>query len=86
MTELNPHGINVTGQPFWNGVHKGWWTKPDIGQLVDAYEQAYADHKSGRVNRTALRDFAMQYDHKKVAELYAKPAIDELLERMKNRG
>jgi glycosyltransferase involved in cell wall biosynthesis len=84
MDEVNPLGIQVDGEPFWNGVHKGWWIKPYIQDLADAYEQAYLNR--GKVNRKELRDFAGQYDAVNVTEQYAKPALGELLERMKKRG
>jgi glycosyltransferase involved in cell wall biosynthesis len=84
MEELNPLGAQVGGQPFWNGVHKGWWIKPDIGELAAAYEQAYLNRNT--VDHAALRGFAKEYDVKTIAERYAVPAVDELLERMKKRG
>lgn len=83
MEELNPHGISVDGEPFWNGVHKGWWIRPDISGLVDAYEQAYLNRNN--VDQDKLVAFASTYDYKTVAEQYTAPAIDELLMRMKRR-
>lgn len=83
MEELNPHGIQVTGEPFWNGVHKAWWTKPSVRQIVDAYEKSYVQRED--VNRDKLRDFALEYDKDRVAELYMKPAIEILAERVKSR-
>ena len=38
MTELNPYGYQVDGEPFFNGVHRGWWTRPNIGEMVQALE------------------------------------------------
>jgi glycosyltransferase involved in cell wall biosynthesis len=84
MTELNPHGLHVGGEPFWNGVHKGWWTKPYIGQIVAAFERAYEDRD--KVQRDKLREFALGYDLDLVSGKYMEPAIDELAERMKKRG
>lgn len=31
-------GFLVTGEPFWNPVHKGWWTRPHIGSIVAGYQ------------------------------------------------
>ena len=82
MPEVNPHGVNVSGEPFWNGVHKGWWVRPSIAGIVAAYEQAYRERDS--VDRVKLRRFAVEnYDKDHVAETYMKPAIEELLERVK---
>lgn len=84
MTELNPHGFNVAGDPFWNGVHKGWWAKPRIGEIVDAYREEYEIRCDER-ERAQLREFALQYDKELVAVQYMKPAIEELLLRMEAR-
>jgi len=83
MEELNPLGIQVDGEPFWNGVHKGWWTRPAVPGLVQAYEDAYAaraDVKPGK-----LRQFAREYDVDKVAVEHMGPAVEELLSRMSRR-
>jgi glycosyltransferase involved in cell wall biosynthesis len=82
MPELNPLGISVGGEPFWNGVHKGWWVKPSVGEIVAAYEQAYANRD---VPRDELREFAGEYSVENVAERHMKPAVDELLARMEAR-
>jgi glycosyltransferase involved in cell wall biosynthesis len=80
MNEVNPLGLQVDGQPFWNGVHKGWWISPSVSQIVDAYEKAYQERKL--VNRAKLRKFAKTYDYKTVSKTYMQPAIAELLDRM----
>ena len=28
MEELNPDGLQVDGEPFYNGVHRAWWIRP----------------------------------------------------------
>jgi len=80
MEEVNPLGLHVDGQPFWNGVHKGWWLSPRVDQIADAYEQAYQDRKN--VNSAKLRKFARTYDFRKVSKTYMQPAVAELLDRM----
>lgn len=82
MTEVNPLGTQVDGQPFWNGVHKGWWISPDIGQIADAYEQAYQNRKIPYAPDVKLREFAETYDFRVVSEKYMQPAVEELLARM----
>ncbi len=82
MEEVNPLGIQVDGDPFWNGVHKGWWVRPGIAQVADAFERAYSE----RPDREKLREFAMGYDADAVAEKYMRPAVEELLSRMARRG
>jgi glycosyltransferase involved in cell wall biosynthesis len=79
MPELNPHGISVDGDPFWNGVHKGWWIRPSVSEIEDGLEQAYLSQKD--LDRNQIREFALTYDKDVVAEKYMKPAIETLLER-----
>ena len=83
MEELNPYGISLDGVPFWNGVHQGWWTRPDVSQMTDAFSRSY--EMKHTVDLAQLREFAMGYDIRNVAEKYMLPAVDELLERMLSR-
>lgn len=83
MTELNPLGTEVGGEPFWNGVHKGWWVKPSIPEIVSAYEKAYLARDD--MDHGALREFAGNYDANAVAAEFMKPAVSELLSRMEAR-
>ena len=76
MIELNPHGIAVTGEPFWNGVHRGWWIRPNMTQLADAFEQAYLNRDS--VDREKLRQFALHYDIDRVADEHMAGVIEGL--------
>lgn len=77
MEELNPHGTQVDGQPFWNGVHKAWWIRPDIPELTAAFMKAYESRDD--VDRGRLREFAGEYDMNLVSEEFMKPAIEGLL-------
>ena len=81
MTELNPYGIRVSGQPFWNGVHKGWWTAPSIAEIDEAFETTYQNRDS--VDRDKLREFALEYDVNTVMDKYMAPALEELAIRLK---
>jgi glycosyltransferase involved in cell wall biosynthesis len=85
MPELNPLGISVDGTPFYNGVHKGWWTRPDLGELVMAYERSYKERPDDKL-RADLREFALGYDKDFVAEEYMAPAIGELLNRVQGKA
>jgi glycosyltransferase involved in cell wall biosynthesis len=80
MPELNPHGISVGGEPFWNGVHKGWWIKPYVSEIFTAYEKVYEMRHD--VNRDKLREWARAYDKDVVAEQYMKTAVEELLDKV----
>lgn len=83
MPELNPFGQNVEGLPFWNGVHRGWWTRPDMRGIYEAFHEAY--EKKDETDRKQLRDFASNYEVNHVAEKYMGPAIAELGRRMELR-
>jgi glycosyltransferase involved in cell wall biosynthesis len=83
MVEINPYGVKVGGQPFWNGVHKGWWISPSVTQIVDAYEQAYEQRKN--VDAKRLRRFARGYSTARVSEKYMQPAVAELIDRVKDK-
>ena len=84
MEELNPLGINVPADPFWNGVHKGWWMRPSVTGIAAAYEQAWCQRDD--VPRDDLREFALGYDADVVAAQYMKPAVEEMLARMEHKG
>jgi glycosyltransferase involved in cell wall biosynthesis len=80
MEELNPDGIQIGGEPFWNGVHKGWWVRPSISEMVGALEQAY--EQRGDVDPVKLRESVAQYEVSRVAEEHMAPVIGELVSRM----
>ncbi|HTO72373.1 MAG TPA: hypothetical protein VMJ30_01075, partial [Gemmatimonadales bacterium] len=83
MEELNPDGIQVDGEPFWNGVHRGWWIRPSVSGMWRALEEAY--EKRGDVDPVKLRESVAQYEVGRVAEEHMKPTVDELLDRMAAR-
>lgn len=83
MEELNPDGIQVDGEPFYNGVHKAWWIRPSVSGMVAALEQAY--EQRGDVDPVKLRESVAQYEVGRVAEEHMGPAVGELLERMAAR-
>jgi glycosyltransferase involved in cell wall biosynthesis len=83
MEELNPDGIQVDGEPFYNGVHRAWWIRPSVSGMVAALEQAYEQRHD--VDPVKLRESVAQYEVGRVAEEHMKPAVDELLERMAAR-
>ncbi len=83
MEELNPDGITVDGEPFWNGVHRGWWIRPSVAGMVAALEQAYDER--GDVDPVKLRESVAAYEVGNVAEKHMRPVVDELLSRMAAR-
>lgn len=85
MEELNGDGLGfeVDGEPFWNGVHKGWWIRPSVPGMVAAFEQAY--ERRGDVDRAKLRESVDRYEVSRVAQEHMGPVVDSLLERMAAR-
>ena len=81
MEELNPDGIQVDGEPFYNGVHRAWWIRPSVAGMYRALEEAY--EKRGDVDPVKLRDSVAEYEVGNVAKKYMGPTVDALLERMK---
>jgi hypothetical protein len=83
MEELNPDGLQVDGEPFWNGVHRAWWIRPSITGMWQALEQAY--EQRGDVDPVKLRESVSQYEVGNVAEKHMGPVVETLLERMAAR-
>jgi glycosyltransferase involved in cell wall biosynthesis len=83
MEELNPDGIQIGGEPFWNGVHRGWWLRPSIREMVAALEQAREMRPD--VDPVKLRESVVRYEVGRVAEEHMGPVIGELLSRMAAR-
>jgi glycosyltransferase involved in cell wall biosynthesis len=79
MEELNPDGLQVDGEPFWNGVHRGWWIRPSVAGIAAALEEAYAGR--GDVDPVKLRDGVARYDADRVAAEHMGPAVETLLGR-----
>jgi glycosyltransferase involved in cell wall biosynthesis len=83
MDELNPDGIQVDGEPFYNGVHRAWWIRPSISGMVRALEETY--ERRGDVDQVKLRESVARYEVGNVAEKHMKPTVDLLLERFAAR-
>ena len=73
--ELVGDGWAVGGQPYWNSPMQGWWMTPNIGQIGDALEAAYA---LGRTRSDKAIEFASQYDADLVWVEFWRPALKVL--------
>lgn len=83
MEELNPDGLQVDGEPFFNGVHRAWWIRPSVSGMVAALEETY--ERRGDVDPVKLRESVSRYEVNRVAAEHMGPSIDVLLERMAAR-
>lgn len=80
MSELNPFGYLVDGVPFWNHIHRAWWTRPDIGAIADAYATILkSPPPPSEIKGLILH--AQQYDTRRVAAEYWTPVLRELIPR-----
>lgn len=78
MPELTGAGWIVEGQRFWT-MQGSWWKVPDVDAICLALEEAYKREPS--VRETA-REFAAQYDDKRVYAEHWAPALAEIEQKM----
>ena len=78
MPELTGAGWIVEGQRFWT-MQGSWWKVPDVDAICLALEEAYK--REPGVRETA-REFALQYDDKRVYAEHWKPALADIEEKM----
>lgn len=85
MTELCGSGWMVKGEKFWNGAHRSWWSKPYVGDIVKAYEQAWKTRENGGMDLKSrrARKFALQYDIDLVMSEHWQPALAAVEKRLK---
>lgn len=84
MAELCSSGWTVKGQRHWVGGHESWWVTPDVEDIANHYEEAYANRDNQAIKDKA-RLFALDYDADIVTANYWKPAMAECEERFNDR-
>ena len=66
----------VGGQPWWDSAQSAWWQVPNVEQIVEALEAAYA---RGRYRSQKQRDHIVaNYDADLVYREHWRPALDAL--------
>jgi len=81
MTELCGSGWTVHGDPFYNAVHRAWWTRPEIPDILAGYERAWSALRTPRGAarvREKARRFALAYEVGRVVPEHWAPALDAL--------
>jgi glycosyltransferase involved in cell wall biosynthesis len=80
MTELCGSGWKIPGTKFWVPAHRGWWLRPEIAKIAEAYEEAFQARENGEMPaiRVKAREFALNYDADVVLTEYFKPLLDEI--------
>lgn len=76
MTELCASGWTVGGQRHWVGGHESWWMTPNVEEIAERYEHAYAMRRHP-LPREAARQFALEFDADLITANYWKPALAE---------
>ena len=77
MPELCGAGWKVGGTPYDHAMAEAFWLKPDVDQIIDALEKAYAARGDLDL-RAKAREFALHYDADKVMEDYWVPALEQI--------
>ena len=76
MTELCASGWLAGGQRHWVGGHESWWLTPDVDEIDERYEHAYAMRRHPQPGEAA-REFALGNDADLVTANFWKPALAE---------
>lgn len=80
-----PAGWLVGGQKVFTG-QRGWQVTPDVNQIYEALEDAYAeDSKHKAVRKKRAREHALNYSVDRVVEEHMLPALKEVEERFGER-
>lgn len=74
QTELKgPDSYLVGGQPFWDASQASWWLTPNVPDIVDALEQAYAAPRGpSKANRRFIQ---AEYDADTVYREHWRPLL-----------
>ena len=80
MTELCGSGWMTGGHRWYDATQGSFMQAPDVPQLIDCMEQAYAHARDDDV-RGRAREFALQYDKRRVFDEYWVPALAEIERR-----
>lgn len=82
LTELCGAGWLVSGTPFMAPEHGAMWVRPDVADIVNAYEAAWQAWKRGELPKMQARAFALQYAADRVLQDYWAPALKEIEARV----
>jgi glycosyltransferase involved in cell wall biosynthesis len=86
MNELCGAGWLVSAADFWANGHNSWWKRPDTADIDAAYESAWQARENGKLPKQEARDFGLLFDADTVLEVYWKPALDGIEERIGYAG
>lgn len=75
------YGWCAAVQPYWDAPQSSWFATPLVHSIVEQLEDAYASARDPQ-RRNAARDFALNYDTKRVFDKHWVPILDEIDRRM----
>jgi FkbM family methyltransferase len=85
MPELCGSGWKVGYEPMWHDSQGAWAAKPRVGDIVDAYLEAY-DKARDEGMRADAWAFAQLYDADTIIEQYWKPVLDKFEQALTARA
>lgn len=78
MTELiHPISLSVSGDDWWNPVHRAWWTRPNVPEIVREYREVYR-HRFTAGERQRLVDFVTLFDADKAVAEHWLPLLEAM--------
>jgi glycosyltransferase involved in cell wall biosynthesis len=84
MSELCGAGWVVSSTPDWEDGHCGWWQRPDVDDIEQAYEAAWQAREDGGMPalKKAARDYATLFDIDRVFQQYMIPVLGQIEDRI----
>jgi glycosyltransferase involved in cell wall biosynthesis len=83
MPELVGDGWVCDGEPWWNMSQGSYFKAPTVSSILDCFEQAYKQRGGGSVK---AREFALDYDARKVYQEHWVPILADLEGRSAEKG
>jgi glycosyltransferase involved in cell wall biosynthesis len=77
-SELVGDGWKISGQPLWDAPQKAFFHIPNVGEIVNALNQAF---ERGRGRSEKAIEFAKQYEANYVYETHWKPTLKAILDK-----
>jgi glycosyltransferase involved in cell wall biosynthesis len=84
--ELCGAGWLVSATDFWTNGHASFWRRPDIADIDVAYEAAWEAKQDGKLPKKEAEDFGKLFDADRVLEVFWKPALAAIEERIGYAG
>ena len=81
MELVRPAGFLVETERFWNPVHRAWWMRPDIDDIVRAWTEVYGDLAHGWVEREEITGSVSRYEAAAVRDDAWAPFLKTLEEK-----